>query len=202
MKEEILESATDLFLNLGFKSVTMDDIATKMGISKKTIYDHYSHKTDLIHEVCVFLLNQILYGVDAIVETNKNPIEELYAIKKFVLQHLKGDKSSAVQQLQKYYPKVCESMRSRQYNYMQERVYQNLTRGIEQGLFRRNLNIDFVARIYFIGITGIKDSMIFPTDKYPAAMLHEHYLEYHLRGITTVKGREILNKLIKPDTEQ
>ncbi|MGB3774577.1 MAG: TetR/AcrR family transcriptional regulator, partial [Leeuwenhoekiella sp.] len=83
----------------------MDDIAQEMGISKKTIYGQFDHKTELVHEVSVHLLNQILVGVNAILGENQNPIEELYAIKKFVLQHLKGENTSPAQQLQKYYPK-------------------------------------------------------------------------------------------------
>ncbi|HEA29446.1 MAG TPA: TetR/AcrR family transcriptional regulator [Leeuwenhoekiella sp.] len=202
MKTEILNTASELFLNLGFKSVTMDDIAYEMGISKKTIYSQYNHKTELVQDVSFHLLNQIFEGVDAIIHENKNPIEELYDIKKYVLQHLKGEKSSPAQQLQKYYPKIYDALKSKQYSYMQACVCSNLTRGIEQGLFRKNLNIDFVSRIYFIGITGIKDTVIFPIEDFPAASLHERYLEYHLRGIVTTKGRQILKKLIKPNHNQ
>ncbi len=196
MKEDILNIATNLFLNLGFKSVTMDDLAHEMGISKKTIYEHYDHKTELVQEVSFYLLNQIFDGVDAIVRENKNPIEELYDIKKYVLQHLKGEKSSPVQQLQKYYPKIYKAIQIKQFSYMQNCVCVNLTRGIKQGLFRKNLEVDFVSRIYFIGITGIKDISVFPAIEFPPAILHEQYLEYHLRGIVTSKGREILLQLI------
>ncbi|MGB3774523.1 MAG: TetR/AcrR family transcriptional regulator [Leeuwenhoekiella sp.] len=150
----------------------------------------------------VHLLNQSLVGVNAILEENQNPIEELYAIKKFVLQHLKGENSSPAQQLQKYYPKIYEDIKGRQYDFMQDCVCKNLTRGIEQGLFNKHLQIAFVSRIYFIGITGIKDKDLFPVEEFPAAALHEQYLEYHLRGIVTAKGREALNKLIKFNHKQ
>ncbi len=196
MKDDILKVATDLFLNLGFKSVTMDDLAHEMGISKKTIYEHYDHKTELVQEVSFSILHQIFDGVDAIIKENKNPIEELYDIKKYVLQHLKGEKSSPVQQLQKYYPKIYKAIQLKQYSYMQDCVCVNLSRGIEQELFRKNLDVNFVSRIYFIGITGIKDVSVFSTIEFPPAALHEHYLEYHLRGIVTSKGREILLQLI------
>jgi AcrR family transcriptional regulator len=196
MKDDILSTAANLFLNLGFKGVTMDDIAHEMGISKKTIYEHYDHKTELVQEVSFYLLNQIFEGVNAIIKQNKNPIEELYDIKKYVLQHLKGEKSSAVQQLQKYYPKIYKEIHLKQFSNMQSCVCVNLTRGIEQGLFRKNLEVDFISRIYFIGITGLKDVSIFSATEFPPAALHEQYLEYHLRGIVTSKGREILLQLI------
>ena len=81
MKTEILNNATQLFLNQGFKSVTMDDIATHMGISKKTIYANYAHKTELVEAVGHHLLNNVQCAVKDMVDEHMNPIEELYEIK-------------------------------------------------------------------------------------------------------------------------
>ncbi|MGI9550098.1 MAG: TetR/AcrR family transcriptional regulator, partial [Aurantibacter sp.] len=104
MKTKILEKATELFLNLGFKSVTMDDLAREMGISKKTIYSHFENKTHLVEACTLHLFNTISQGIDYICSLGKNPIEELYEIKKFAMLHLKDEKSSPQYQLQKYYP--------------------------------------------------------------------------------------------------
>ncbi|WGK65632.1 TetR/AcrR family transcriptional regulator [Croceiramulus getboli] len=201
MKEQIRESATELFLNLGFKAVTMDDIAQQMAISKKTIYSHYSNKTALVEDSVAHLFQGICCGIDHILEYEKNPIEELYDIKKYVIQHLKGEKSSPIQQLHKYYPQVHAQLLKRQFEYMQDCMLKNINRGIKDGLFRDNLDIEFVSRIYFIGMTGIKDQNLFPTDKFPSAELHEQYLEYHLRGIVTPKGRSVLNQIIHSNQE-
>lgn len=196
MKQNILDKASELFLTLGFKSVTMDDIAHEMGISKKTIYSHYSNKTELIQDVAIHVLEKIFAGVQELIKERKNPIEELYDIKKYVLKHTRGDHSSPVQQLQKYYPKIYADLKFRQFDFMQHCVADNIHRGLEKGLFRDNLDITFVSRIYFIGITGIKDHDIFPDSDFPPLKLHELYLEYHLRGIVTPEGRKMLNKLI------
>ena len=196
MKDNILNKAGELFLNLGFKSVTMDDIAHEMGISKKTIYSHYANKTELVHDVALHILEKIFAGVDELIKAEKNPIEELYDIKKYIMQHLKGDHSSPVQQLQKYYPKIYNDLKLRQYDFMQHCVADNIHRGLEAGLFRDNLDVGFVSRIYFIGMTGIKDHTIFPDTAFKPSELHEQYLEYHIRGIVTPEGRRTLNKLI------
>lgn len=201
MKEKILHKATDLFLNLGFKSVTMDDIANEMGISKKTIYSHYQNKTQLVEESTSNLFCVISQGIDYICSLEKNPIEELYEIKKFVMLHLKDEKSSPQYQLQKYYPKIHDDLRSKQYEVMQECVVDNIKRGMDQGIYRENLNIDFVARIYFSGVTSIKDLKLFPVDKFPMTALMDDYLEYHLRGIVTPKGRKILNEIINSNQQ-
>jgi len=89
MREKIINKSAELFLNLGFKSVTMDDIAQEMGISKKTIYVHFSNKTKLVEAVTFGLFDTICNGIDHICEHAPNPIEELYSIKMFVMQHLK-----------------------------------------------------------------------------------------------------------------
>jgi len=196
MKAEILQNATQLFLNQGFKSVTMDDIATHMGISKKTIYANYAHKTELVHAVGVDLLNNVQCGVQDLLTEHMNPIEELYEIKKYVIQHLQGEKTSSIQQLLKYYPKIFGELRAKQYEFMRGCLEKNISRGIEMGLFRDNLDVEFVSRMYQIGIINIKDETIFPADKFPQIALYETYLEYHIRGIVTPEGRKILNQII------
>lgn len=201
MKEEILQKATELFLNLGFKSVTMDDLAQEMGISKKTIYSHFENKTNLVEETTMHMFWSISNGIDYIVELKKNPIEELYEIKKFVMVQLKNEKASPSYQLQKYYPKLYDSLRRKQFEVMQDCVMDNVQRGVEMGIYRPNLDVDFVARIYFAGVTSIKDDTLFPHGKFPLSTLMDYYLEYHLRGIVTPKGRKILNEIINSNQE-
>jgi len=201
MKEKILEKATDMFLNYGFKSITMDDIANKMGISKKTIYAHYGNKASLVEDSTMHLLHIISNGIDHICDLHKNPIEELYEIKKFVMMHLKDEKSSPQYQLQKYYPKVHNVLRLKQYEVMQECVVQNIKKGIALGIYRKNLNIEFVSRIYFSGVNSIKDQKFFPLEDFPISTLMDDYLEYHLRGIITPPGRKILNTIINSNQE-
>ena len=84
---------------------------------------------------------------------------------------------------------------------MDECIYRNVERGIELGLYRDNVNKTFVARMYFIGIQGIKDLSIFPADQFPQDQLYDQYLEYHLRGIVTPAGRKILNQLTNSNHE-
>ncbi|WP_291864667.1 TetR/AcrR family transcriptional regulator [Maribacter sp.] len=196
MKDLILKKATDMFLNLGFKSVTMDDLANEIAISKKTIYSHFKNKSELVQEVTMDMFCNISEGIDSICALEKNPIEELYDIKKFVLLHLKDEKSSPQYQLQKYYPKIHNTIRQKHFEVMQDCVVINIKRGIDLGIYRENLNIEFVSRIYFSGITNIKDQQLFPLEIFPIRTLMDEYLEYHLRGIVTPKGRKILNTII------
>ena len=196
MKEKILNKAGDMFLSLGFKSVTMDDIAHEMGISKKTIYTHYKNKTQLVEAVTFSLFDTICDGIDDICDASNNPIEELYDIKMFVMNHLKNEKPSPWHQLKKYYPQIHDILRLKQFEVMHESVQESLQKGVETGLFRQSIDVGFISRMYFNGMTGIKDETIFPRNEFSSDYLMESYLEYHLRAIVTEKGLEILNQFI------
>ena len=123
---DLLRTVLGLFSKYGIKSVTMDDIAGKMGISKKTIYAHYTNKTALVEGSSMHLLKLISGGIDHICSLEKNPIDELYEIKKFVMVHLKNEKSSPQYQLQKYYPKLHDSLRNIKFEMMQDCVIENI----------------------------------------------------------------------------
>lgn len=201
MKDKILEKAADMFLTLGFKSVTMDDLANGLGISKKTIYHHFPNKTKLVDETTMRLFSKIYASVDLIRAEAKNPIEELYEIKKFVMHYLKDEKSSPQHQLQKYYPKTYNNIKQKQFAMMEDCTVDNVKRGIQLGIYRENLNVDFVSRIYFSGVISIKDPKLFPNETFPVSALQDDFLEYHLRGIVTPKGRKILNEIINSNHE-
>lgn len=196
MREKIIHKASELFLNLGFKSVTMDDIANEMGISKKTIYVHFSNKTKLVEAVTFTLFENICDGIDCICEKSHNPIEELYDVKMFVMQHLKNEKSSPQYQLKKYYPPIHDQLKQKQFAKMNDSVSESLQRGIETGVFRSNIDVGFISRLYFNGMTGVKDESIFPRSEFQMEYLMESFLEYHLRAIVTDKGFDILNQYI------
>lgn len=195
MKEKIIQKSADLFLNLGFKSVTMDDIANDLGISKKTIYQHFENKTKLVEATTMSVFKEISDGIDCICDLNKNPIEEVFEIKKFVMLHLKDEKSSPQYQLQKYYPKIFTNLKNRQFSKMLNCVTGNLKRGVEQNLYRDSIDIEFVSRLYFNGMLMLKDQEIFPQESFSIPRLMDNYIEYHLRGICSLKGLEILTDI-------
>lgn len=196
MKEDIIHTAADMFLTLGFKSVTMDDIANKMGISKKTIYANFSTKNKLVQATTLHILNTIEEGIEKIKAKENNAIFELYEIKKFVMHHLKDERSSPQYQLSKYYPKVYKSVQDNHLNMMHCSVADNLRKGIEGGLYRPSLPVEFISKIYFLGIMGIKNSEFFPADQFPVKELNENFLEYHLRAIVTPKGMQTLQEIL------
>ena len=197
MKEQILTKAAELFLTLGVKSVTMDEIAAALGISKKTIYAHYATKTKLVEATALFVFDNVACGISRIREEKNDPIDEMYVIKNFACEHLKNEKSSPQYQLQKYYPAIFETIKNKQQSLLEDQIKANLKRGISEGIYREDLPLDFTSRIYFVGMIGIKDRDLFPEGDYSTAELIEEHLEYHLRAIVTEKGLKYLNSLLK-----
>ncbi len=196
MKKEITHTATDLFLTFGFKSVTMDDIANKMGISKKTIYAHFPTKSSLVEATTFHLLETIDKGIEEIQKKELNPIEELFEIKKFVMHHLKDEKSSPQFQLNKYYPRIYDDVQKHHLHTMQCSITKNLEKGITEGYYRPSLPVDFISKFYFVGMMAIKNNETFPVTKYSMRELTENYLEYHLRAIVTSKGFKKLKEFL------
>jgi hypothetical protein len=187
LKEKILIKAIDLFINYGFKSVTMDDIASEMHISKKTIYSHFNNKTKLVKASTYQVFDTISKGINSICTLHKNPIEELYEIKKYVMVHLKNEKTSPHYQLCKYYPEINDALKKKMFELIQACVVDNFKRGLKLGLYRTNINVDFVS----------KDENIFPSELFSKKELMNSFLEYHLRGIITREGLNALNQIIK-----
>lgn len=196
MKKEIIHKASTLFAQLGFKSVTMDDIAENLGISKKTLYQHFATKKLMVEECAQFIFDNVCQEIKEVKESAAHPIEELFLVKTAVLKHFQNEGTSPVYQLQKYYPSIYKKLKDQEYDRLGQLVQSSLEIGIKTGLFRPNIDVDFVSRLYMNGMRGIRDVDMFPPEEYDIKRLFEAYLEYHSRAIVTPKGLGILNRFI------
>jgi len=197
LEKSIVVTSTELFLTLGFKSVTMDDIAEEMKISKKTIYTFFANKEALVQSVVFSMYSYITTNLTQIRKKASNPISELYEVKMFIMHQLKGEKTSPQHQLRKYYPNIHKELQKKQFDFMTKSVKKSLTKGVEMKLFRPSIDIDFISRMYFNGMVGIKNVDMFPIEKYSPEQLMENYLDYHLRAIVTDNGMKLLSSYIK-----
>lgn len=195
MRDKIIKTSTDLFLIFGFKSITMDDIAEKMAISKKTIYAHFNNKTELVEATTLYIFNKISGAIIKIESKSPNPIEETFEIKEVISRYLKGEKTSPEYQLKKYYPKIYVKLDILKKEIINTCFIDSVKRGINEGYFRSEINIDLISKFYYLCITAIKNDDLFKNDD--VNMVMEQYLEYHIRAIATAKGLQTLNKLRK-----
>ena len=171
MKDKIIKKATDMFLKLGFKSVTMDDIACEMCISKKTIYKYFSNKEKLIEE-----------GTEV-------------EMRKMFNEMFQSFDHSPAYQLKKHYPEIYQKMMCTEIEDCSQMFRQNIEKGITQGLYRKETDIESAVKFYYTLIFSINENTMMEKDAYE---LEAKALEYHTRAIATEKGiTELENQLLK-----
>lgn len=194
IKNKIIGKATDMFLKLGFKSVTMDDIAGEMCISKKTIYKYFSNKEVLIEEGTEMVKQKIHDMMDEIVSKGYNAIKENFVMRNMFKELFQAVDHSPAFQLKKHYPEIYAKMMEDEIKVCQSIFRQNVVKGIEEGLYRSDLEIDTVVTFYYTLIFSINENTVYEKD---ATVLELKALEYHTRAIATEKGLKELDNQLK-----
>ena len=194
MEKEIVISASSLFLQYGYKAITMDDIAEHMHISKKTIYVYYSDKISLVRSAVFHVFEEVKNKIIMVQSSIENPIIALYEIKKIAVEVLGKKDKSPQYQLQKYYPAIYIEIRKKELSALGETFKMNLNKGMESGLFRTSIDTEFITRIYFNGFRGLRDIELFPPKDTDIDSVIGKYIDYHLRAIVTPKGLRFLQK--------
>ena len=196
MKEKIISKAKEMFLKLGFKSITMDDIAGEMCISKKTIYKYFANKELLIEESVQVIHTEVNAIIADITSKNFNAIAENFAIRRMFGDMFKATDTSPVYQLKKHYPEVYQKVQTYQVEMCQTCFRENIVKGIAQGLYRAEINIDAYVHFYYALIFTINENT---RSEREAFALELHALEYHTRAMATPKGiAELEKNLINP----
>lgn len=194
MKEKIIAKATELFLKLGFKSVTMDDIAGEMCISKKTIYKYFCNKELLIEESTTMVHKEVHRIIDSIVAKNHNAIEENFEIRKMFKDMFKAGDTSPIYQLKKHYPEIYHDVMKREIEECRSCFRQNIEKGMEQNLYRQDLNIEAYVKFYYYLIFNINENT---SSEAEAQQLELDALEYHTRAMATSEGIIELEKQLQ-----
>ncbi|QSB27119.1 TetR/AcrR family transcriptional regulator [Flavobacterium sp. CLA17] len=198
MKEKIIAKASDLFLKLGFKSVTMDDIAGEMCISKKTIYKYFCNKEVLIEESTSMVHKQVHEIIDTIVEKNYNSIHENFEIREMFRDMFKNNSdTSPIYQLKKHYPEIYQNVLSHEIDQCTRYFRENIEKGIREKLYRPNLNIDVYVKFYYTLIFHINENTVSERE---AQQIELEALEYHTRAMATPEGIIELEKQLKKIT--
>ena len=194
MKEKIINKAKEMFLRLGFKSITMDDIACEMCISKKTIYKYFSNKDLLIEESVALVHNEVHETINSIVAKKFNAIEENFEIKRMFKEMFKTAESSPIYQLKKHYPEIYAKVITMQISICETCFRDNIIKGINEGLYRKNLDIENYVKFYYTLIFNINENTMLESE---AQELELKALEYHIRAMATLAGIVELEKQLE-----
>jgi len=198
MKEKIISKASEMFIKLGFKSITMDDIAGEMCISKKTIYKYFCNKELLVEESTALLHKEIHETIDSIIQMDYNAIEENFKIRKMFSEMFQSSAdSSPIFQLKKHYPDIYEKVMLKEINECSMWFQQNIQKGIKNELYREHLSISTYVKFYYTLIFSINENT---KSEKEARLLELEALEYHIRAMATPKGIiELEKNLLNPD---
>jgi AcrR family transcriptional regulator len=197
-RTEIAEKVCKLYRNFGIKSVTMDDVAHHLSISKKTLYAHFSDKEDLVKGVMESIARNKAVDLSVPQKTTVNAIEELFYYYKVQVQMIRDHKPSFVYDLKKYYPDLYKHFQEAKKKRILDSVESNLIKGKKEGLYREDLDENVIARINLMRIEGIMNSGTFSLEEMVSPDLFSEIFRYHVYGIVSDKGRKLFEQeLIK-----
>jgi AcrR family transcriptional regulator len=191
-RTEILNRVAQVVLRYGIKSVTMDDLARELGVSKKTLYAHFGDKRKMIQMLVAEQVN-----LDKICCENKrleanNAIDEMFQVTSFVTERLKMANVSFFYDLRTSYPKAFKTMEEYKWGYIQQTIVENLNRGKAEGIYRKDMDSLTVAKVYLLSVDMIFGGDAFLGTKKTPYELFVEIFHLHMRGIVNDKGLKLL----------
>lgn len=187
-KNKILSESIGLFMKYGLRSVTMDDIAQHLGMSKKTIYQHFKDKEEIILLTTALYFEKEHKIMDEIENDSENAVEHLYKLTHCLREQLSNTNTSVLYDLKKYYKRAWEKYKYYKHEVIFTSVLRNLEKGISEGLFRNDINSEVLARLRIGQIELSFNKEIFPDDKFSLFEIHEQFLDHFTFGILSEKG--------------
>ena len=195
--QEYIKKVCDMFTNYGIRSVTMDDVARELGISKKTLYLHFKDKSELVGIILNKEFTEKADEFEKAMENRENAIEELFEYYKVQIRILTNQKPNFIYDLKKYYSNHFDKFTKKKKERMMKSVIRNLKRGKKEGLFREDINEDIVTRMHIARIDSIMTSGLFSFEELRSPLFFSEAFKYHIFAIVSDKGREIVNKKIE-----
>jgi AcrR family transcriptional regulator len=201
-KERILLKADELFRRYGIRSVSMDDIAAQLGMSKKTLYQSYADKDELVNAVFeeVFLENE-RHCIESS-KAGENVIHEVFLSFDKVQEMLSTMNPSVLFDMKKYHPTAFKKFQDFQNKFLFRMVQDNLVRGVAEGFYRDDFDVDIIVRYHISTIMLPFDAEIFPYNKTRLVEIEKQLMEHYLYGIVTARGQKLIQKYKNQRTKQ
>lgn len=194
---QIIEEATSLFLKYGIKSVTMDDISRSMSISKKTVYQYFKDKNEIVNKVASVHLENEKRIFEEIQADAENAIEKLYRHSLFLRKSFEKMNPVVLFDLKKYYKDAWELFIRYKKEVFSKSMVDTLREGMEQGYFRESIDPEILVTLRFEVLQLIADGSIFPTDKFDFRDVQIQLFDHFIHGILTEKGYVLMNEYHK-----
>ncbi|MBK0379411.1 TetR/AcrR family transcriptional regulator [Mucilaginibacter segetis] len=192
--QRIIQGGEDLFLQAGIKSVTMDDIAKHLGMSKKTIYHFFNDKNDLVIALVKKKLQDDENQINDIIERSPNVIEEMINMMKCSEEIFSRINPIVIHDMQKYHPEAWAEFQKFKAEVLINKLEQLLAKGIDQGFIRPDIDVKILAKMRVNQVEMGFNTNIFPTSQFSAWKVQYQLLEHFNYGICTLKGHKLLDQ--------
>jgi AcrR family transcriptional regulator len=194
MENRILFKARDLMTRHGVKHVTMDDIASQLGISKKTIYQFYKDKDALVMAVVNFELEEQSLKCQRTQDMADNAVHEMFMILEDIQQMFKNMNPMTMNELAKYYPEAFLRIQNHKDEFMHKIIKTNLIKGIEQGVYRKEIDPEILS-IYRLETSFVPFNVqLYPYSKFDIGKVTLQIIENFIYGVMSIKGIEFMEK--------
>lgn len=201
MKERILVEAERLFWKFGVRSVTMEEIAKQLGISKKTIYQHFSDKEQILYQVIQQKTSRNQSEMECMVIDTANPIEEILSVLNMMQKNADQVSPNLLMDIKRYYPQAFSLFRQYKEEQIMRSILENIQKGIVEKLYRADINPTILARLRVEQIELAFNHDLFPSDQYSMHEVQAELIHHFVRGMLTEKGFEVYNQYVNKGKE-
>jgi AcrR family transcriptional regulator len=195
-KERILEKAHDLFMRYGIRSITMDEIAAQLGMSKKTIYQFFIDKDAMVEAVVHEEINKNEEGCREFSVASENAVHEIFLALDSFQEMLKAMNPQLMYDLEKHHPTAFKRLKQYKYQFLYTVIKENLEKGIREDLYRNDLNIDLTTRHRIETSFMPFNQDAFPQNKYPINQTCQELAILFLHSICNTKGKKLIEKYL------
>ena len=192
--QKILSVSTELFSQYGFKTITMDDIARRAGISKKTLYQHFVNKQEVVQAAIGWYQNQISEACHAALDSSENAVEGMVKLTDVLSQTFKRINPLALLELQRFFPESHKAFRETLFDKDMKAIRDNIFRGIEEGNYRPEINAELLATYRMESCLIMLQPNLLLNDRYNTEIVSTEIFEHFIYGLMTAKGVKLYLK--------
>ncbi len=193
-KIKILKGAAELFMRYGIRSVSMDNIASHLGVSKKTLYQYFKDKDEMVLSVTKAHIENDLSELNKIGQTAKNAVEELVLLSSCLRENFRNMNPSLLFDLEKYHHEAWNVWLDYKNDFIKGQIQRSINQGKEEGYFRPDVNTNVLAIMRIETIQMAFDPSLFPNEQYELPEVQMQIFEHFVYGIFTDKGRKLYEK--------
>jgi TetR/AcrR family transcriptional regulator, cholesterol catabolism regulator len=193
-KERILIKAEELFMQYGIRSVSMDDIANNLGMSKKTLYQYYADKDELVHAVVDGHINEMEHDCLKCREEAKDAVHEIFIMMERIMEEFANMNPMLLHDMEKFHFRAYQRFKDHKNKFLAQIVRDNIDWGIKEELYRPELNIDIMVKFRLESMMIPFDVSTFPPGKYNLAGTSQEIIQHFIYGLATIKGHKLIQK--------